>query len=258
MTLVTNNFEGGTNTTALSQGSGGNTGGVSGNFFDNVIPSTDGVITFSNVQMRDLMACRISTGSTGSTGYIGWAVGSIGALTDWYGRLYFYVNAVTNTGWSQARWIEIRSSAALAFFIRPNTATNAHKIEIAATAGSIVSTGTHNVVGNSWYRIEWHATHSTTVGALEVRLWSSPDSAGAQTDTISMTSQNLGAALDNVRLGCTTSQQNFPTVTAQSAFLYIDNVVVGASNWPGPAVAAAANPRPIMIGDRVVRDSFVL
>jgi hypothetical protein len=220
-----------------------------------------GTVEFSNVQARDTMAVRIKTDGTSVTEYIGWTSTSMGALTDWYGRAYMYVAAISNTSWSQARWFEIRSASALAAFIRPNNTPNAHVIELANSAGSIAATGTVAVPGNQWVRIEWHLVHSATVGALECRLWLSPDSSGAQDDTISYSADNTGPSFGNTRVGASTSQTWFPTVTSQSAYLYLDNLVMGATSWPGPAGggAAQAPARPILQSPKVpVHQSFVL
>jgi hypothetical protein len=233
---LTNSFEGGSDGVAITQGSGGNSGGASGDFWDSVVNAP----TFSNVQAaHGSLSGRIFTTSAG-TKYLAWA-GSLSVGADWYGRMYWHLNALTSASWSSARYLEIRSSAGLACFIRPATTGNAHYLELANAAGSIAATGTVGIPGNQWIRLEWHLVHSATVGSLEVRMWTTMDSTGSPTDTVSFTNNDTSTDLANIRVGATTSQANFPI---SGGYLYIDDPLVGAATWPGPVGGVVQLPAP--------------
>jgi hypothetical protein len=115
------------------------------------------------------------------------------------------------------------------------------------------------MVGGAWVRLEWHIVHSTTVGSLEVKLFNSADSTTAD-DTISFSNLNTGAAFANIRIGASTNTANFPTT---GTYMYIDDIVCGATSYPGPsgggasAISATGLAVPVSFGSPAVQELVV-
>lgn len=249
MTQCTNTFEGGTDTTAIDTT---NSGGTSGTVFD-AVPGTFKP-TFSATQAaHGSLSAKFTVGASAGTEYVSWSTGG-GTLTDHYGRCYCYFDIGANTNIVVARYYEFRN-AGLACFIRP--AGSGRVTEIADAAGSIVATGSVAWAKNQWMRVEWHIVHSLTVGTIDVRVYNTADSTTID-ETVSASALNIGANGTSVRIGATTSQTNWPTTGGN---LYMDDLVYGATTWPGPAAAgpAQAPAHPIMQSPYVpVHQSFVL
>lgn len=240
MTQCTNTFEGGSDTTAITTG---NSGGASGTAWDNVINAP----TYSATQARDTLSGAIATSASG-TKYLTWSTAG-GTITDHYGRAYVYLDIGAATNINTSRFFEFRNGSGLTAFIRPKASSTARVTEIADSAGSIVAVGSTVWTKNTWVRIEWHIVHSATVGTVDVRVYLSPDSSSID-ETVSASSLNLRTDNTNIRMGVTTSIANFPV---SGGICYFDNVVYGATSWPGPAVTAAGSiyvppmPTPSML-----------
>ncbi len=99
---------------------------------------------------------------------------------------------------------------------------------------------------NTWFRIEWHITHSTTVGVMQLKTWNNKDSSGSPDDTLTSSANcNTGAAGGNI----TFQASNGLTV-------WMDDLVANATAYPGPAaVAAVATTATTTTGD--VRGTYV-
>lgn len=234
MTQVTNSFEGGTDTVDISAA---NSGGASGDAF-NSVPGTTAPKYSATQAAHGSLSGRFQTVAAG-THYLNWSTAA-GTLTDHYGRVYVYldIGAATNIG--IVRFLEFRA-ASLACFIRP--AGTGRLTELADSAGSIAATGSTAWAKNQWMRIEWHIVHSTTVGTIDVRVYNTPDSTTID-ETVSASGLNLGANATSVRIGVTTSVANWPV---SGGFCYMDDLVYGATSWPGPAAGGAPAERPIGI-----------
>lgn len=224
---VRNLLDGGTDGASITPG---NSGGASGDAFDQTIGAT--LPIYSSTQKRAGLAARMSTGATSAQCYVAWNAALGTTTTNWYGKAYLYFAAASQSAaLATARYFEFRNSSALAGYFRPTTNGPNHYTEIADSSGSIVKLGTVSWTLNQLIRVEWHMIHSATVGLLEVKLFNTA-TATTPDETVTASNINTGAAaLNSVRIGATTSVTNFP---ATGGFMYADELDVGAQFYPGP------------------------
>ena len=227
MALVANTLEGGTNNATLTAGAGGNTGGASGDFFDQITIGTGCIVQFSDVQKYGAMAVRLASRASSASAIVSW-VASLGSFTETYGRIYLYIAAGSVP--ALAVVMDTRDSANRSCGIRIRTD---RKLELIDSASSLRATSTNLVPLNAWFRLEWHLICNVTTGSLVCRIFNSPDSTTA-TEEFSFANFSTLAAADRVRFGNTTSTTNWPSA---SGFLYLENLVMGAADWPEPAGA---------------------
>jgi hypothetical protein len=78
VTLLTNNFEGGSNGSTITTG---NSGGASGNAWDTITIGTSAVDVYDNSQAaHGSLSCKLSTAATSVSVYNAWTT-SMGTLT---------------------------------------------------------------------------------------------------------------------------------------------------------------------------------
>jgi hypothetical protein len=231
VTQCSNDFESGSDTTVIS---GANS--ASPTALDSVINSP----VFSATQKaHGSLSARFQTIGAG-TQYMAWSTAG-GTMTDHYGRCYVYLDIGALTNIAQVRFLEFRNASGLTCFIRPKTSGTARVTEIADSGGGVAATGTTVWTKNQWVRIEWHIVHSATVGTIDVRVYNSADSTTID-ETVSASALNLGTDNNNLRIGVTTSVANFPGGTG--TWCYLDDIVYGATSWPGPAGGVVQFPAP--------------
>ena len=228
MALVANTFEGGTNNTTLTAGAGGNSGGASGDYFDQVTIGTGCIVQFSDVQKYGSMAVRLASRATSASALVSW-VASLGSFTETYGRGYFHIAAASVPAVGVV--MDARDATTRSCGIRIRTD---RKLELIDSGSSLRATSTNLVPLNAWFRLEWRVICHATTGSLVCRIYNSPDS-GTPTEEFSFSNFNTLAAADRVRLGNATATTNWPSSTG---FLYLDNLVMGAADWLGPAGGA--------------------
>ena len=92
-----------------------------------------------------------------------------------------------------------------------------------------------------WVRIEYHLVHSTTVGQAEFKLFTSLESPSPVETLTTAADKNLLASADEIRYGVRSGQS---VVT-----YYYDDIVAGATSYPGPAVTpSVTNLAPVIYG----------
>lgn len=212
-----NIFEGGSNGVTLTQGSGGNTGGSSGDFLD-VVDAT-GTVTFSTAQAaHGSVSMLVSTGVS-ALAYAGYTLSSV--TTD-YMRCYIRLTALPGVVQILVRYLSGASQS-----LRVNVKA-AGTLEVRDAGNSVVGTTTSAVSINTWWRLEMFTTFSATVGAVVLRLYNTADGTTI-TDSLNLSGLTLTANATALRYGVGAAAASIPTT-------YYDDVAVEGATWHGPAV----------------------
>lgn len=219
MAQLTNSFEGGTNTTTLTAGSGGNTGGSSGSFFD-VVTATGEIVEFStNQAAHGNLSAVVQTGTSGIANF-GWST-SWGTQTNTFGRIYVYLTGAPNVSDS---FIEHQSSGTFACGIQITTGQNI-LIQDAnfATVHQMAST----IPLDQWVRIEWNLVSGLSTGQIIVNYYATKDSNTATESYTSTAAQAFLASCTEVTFGWNFSHPSQPST-------YIDDVGLSTTGFLGP------------------------
>lgn len=159
---------------------------------------------------------------------VSWTSGSFGTVTEDYGRAYLLQTAPPDAG-LQA-FIRYRSVATDAFYFRcaisGPTTSGLGMVDGTTALGSF----TRVIPSNQIVRLEWHVLCGTGTGAFEARLFIDPYST-TPVETKSFTGLTTTvASMNQVFFGVVGTVANWP--------LYIDEVLVGAADWPGPKASS--------------------
>ena len=212
-----NSFEGGSNGVTLTQGSGGNTGGSSGDFLD-VVDAT-GTVTFSTAQAaHGSVSMLVSTGVS-ALAYAGYTLSSV--TTD-YMRCYIRLTALPGVVQILTRYLSGASQS-----LRVNVKA-AGTLEVRDAGNSVVGTTTSAVSINTWWRLEMFTTFSATVGAVALRLYNTADGTTI-TDSLNLSGLTLTANATALRFGVGAAAASIPTT-------YYDDLAVEGATWHGPTV----------------------
>ena len=104
--------------------------------------------------------------------------------------------------------------------------TNGKMILTDSTGGGIL-TMTNAIPLNAWSRVEYHVVHSTTVGSLEVKLYTDPQSL-TPTETAIITGKNTKNYADTIQFGFAGGG------AAAGNVLRMAGIVADAAEYPGP------------------------
>jgi hypothetical protein len=215
--------EGQTSGTTATQGSGGNTGGGSGDYFDTI--SGAGTPTFDSTHAaHGGNAYKIVTGGTAALCVLQWAAQLGGTPSTAFARLYVYRTA-NPSGASQAPARFLTSGgvqvARLAF-------TTAGKIIFNDAANTTQLTSTNTIPLNQWIRIECMVVCSATVGQLEFKLFSAADSTTATETKTSAASLNTTGPIGQIQYGITGA-------TFANETYWIDDIGFSDAAYLGPS-----------------------
>lgn len=241
MAVRGNSFEGGSDETAITNG---NSGGTSGTAFTSPTAGTGATVVYDNAQSHlGTFSCRTSTGGTSALAYVNW---SITSGTGDYSRGHFRFTSLPSAQQGILRYLGGGAQC-----IRVNVRTDG-KLEIRDAANGVITGGTttNAISAGSWFRVEVHVTASTTVGAVEMRLYLSPNSSTA-TETITVSNQVLTATVDEIRFGIGAAMTNAVAV-------WIDNVAAEGTTWFGPALVTGTAARATTFGTTVAGTHTVL
>lgn len=212
-----NSFEGGSNGVTLTQGSGGNTGGASGDFLDTV--DATGTVTFSTAQAaHGSVSMLVSTGVS-ALAYAGYTLSSV--TTD-YMRCYIRLTALPGVVQVLTRYLSGASQS-----LRVNVKSGG-TLEVRDAGNSVVGTTTSAVSINAWWRLEMFTTFSATVGAVVLRLYNTADGTSI-TDSLNLSGLTLTANATALRFGVGAAAASVPTT-------YYDDIAVEGATFHGPAV----------------------
>ena len=222
-----NSAEGGTAGTALSAGSGGNTGGGSGDYFDGV----NTTLSFkSDWAAHGLLSYGIDNPGTAQN-VVRW---SDTGQTYSRGRGYFgFGTAFSN----DQIMIHQQSAAGTPFYL---AAKSTRKLWLYNAAGTAVWQGSVNLpVDLSRVRIEWRNHYmgtGTTDGTIEVGWWLDDDTTAQETSGLLTGNYGGGSTITNLRFGKYSSS----SYTGKIRFddLAYDTGTSAFTDWIGPAVTA--------------------
>lgn len=226
MAVRGNSFEGGSDETAITNA---NSGGTSGTAFTSPTAGTGATVVYDDAQAHlGTFSCRTSTGGTSALAYVNW---SITSGTSDYSRAHYRFTSLPSAQQGILRYLGGGAQC-----IRINVRTDG-KLEIRDAANSVITGGTttNAISAGSWFRLEVHPTASTTVGAVEMRLYLSPNSS-TPTETITVSNQVLTATVDEIRFGIGAAMANAVSV-------WIDNVAAEGTTWFGPALVTGTATR---------------
>lgn len=230
MTLVTNNFEGGTDGTTITTA---NSGGASGTAFDAVnfdATGTPGVVAFSNVQKRGTLAARFQVGSVGAITSVDWQAAR-GSLTDDFVRCYAYLTTAFTISQIVVRWF----SGALAEVGRIQWNADG-TLSVINNSGTAVATSTTTIPTGQWARIEAQHHCDTAASFITVRMFVGANLEGVTAD------QEFGTSATFTGPTTTSARVDFglPQGSASqppsSGFLYLDDLAAGGTTWLGPTI----------------------
>lgn len=144
-----------------------------------------------------------------------------------YGRAYMYFEAFPSNTVQPFIFINAALSATCCR-IQVNTTGITTLLN---SAGTTIATFTNAVSVGQWIRMEWSIFPSTTVGVFEVKLFNSAESTTA-TETQTVNNAVLAANVGALRFGTGSGNTN------NTKKLYFDDVVFGATAYPGPTPPA--------------------
>lgn len=224
MKLV-NDLEGGTNGTQLTAGAGGNTDGVSGNFFDNINTGSGATEVFSNTHAaHGFLSVNITTSATAAESYVEWTT-SLGTpgTTIWF-RTYVYLTALPGTSTPLIRFNNAGGQSARLVL----TTTGVWNFN--DSANTTILTGTSVMPTNAWFRVEGFVIGSSTAGQLEVKSFTGNADGTVPVETLtSGTTVNTRGILDSIQYGVT-------SVTIANVSFWLDDIGVTDVAYLGPAV----------------------
>jgi hypothetical protein len=225
--IMQNSAAGGTPSGTVTTG---NSGGASGNAWQTV--NGGSAWTYTNARTaRGSLAYQCDMAAN-TAAVLQW---QLSTLAEHYGRLYF-----NWTGFGVAADAVVRLWAtgfSEAFRMEVNTAQ--HLVLRDFTASRFTSANA--LTANTWYRLEWHAVSSTTVGQLELRLYIADQTTPLETFT-SSANLNIRAETSWVQVGPSLASTMNPGAPRK----YYDEIVIGsaAGGWIGKAAGQEINQAP--------------
>lgn len=215
MTILVNTFEGGTQGTTISTG---NSGGTSGNAFDNVSIGSGGTLTYDGTQAaHGSLSAEITTAGSGV--FFGW-VASLGTQTQVWFRQYLYL-----TGNPSANIAPFKAQSGASNCAQMGINTSG-KITFQNAAFSTVITSASTIPLNQWFRVEGFVLAGTSTGQLSFSLYDAADSVTPTETQTSTAAQVLLASMDRV---------NFGQIQAVSAGpFWMDDIGVSTTGYLGP------------------------
>lgn len=227
---LTNSFEGGTNGTTVTQGSGGNTGGNSGNYFDLINIGAASTLAFSNTEAaHGTLSCKLTQPASAVSTTFAWTASlTSSSIPTVYFRTYLWYPSLPSAG---VRVISCLNGATFLGAVQLGTtgkltAINAAGSAIIFTGNGIAST-TNALNTGAWSRVEGFFTGSATVGQISVSIYNTPDSTTATETEATAANLNTAAAVTNLRFGDPGAAPNFA--------IYFDDVGGSDTGYVGPA-----------------------
>lgn len=224
--ILINTGEGGTDGVTATVN---NSGGISGNAWQSV---NGNAWKYSSAHIaRGLLSYQCDQ-VTSTAATLQWQLPS---LTEHYGRLYMYLSdqvatadpfvRVYATGFIEAFRIEKSSS---------------HHLTVRDSTGNPLYTGLSEFTSGVWYRVEWHAISSTTVGQLSVRIYVADQTTPIESFA-STANLNIRAEASWVQFGPSFGLNPAP------GSKWFDEMAIGSASggWLGSAAGLPINQTPI-------------
>lgn len=240
MVQLRNNFDGGTTGTVITTS---NSGASGGDAFDYVQKSS----STSTLAYADSGALGLNRGTTefvmsegtGSvascTNFVGWRT-AFGTQSQYWARFYLYFsNIVTNSTHDTNLFSSYLTSGlpGVSVFLSTDAALP-YQLYIWNGYSSTYTQMTTVMVPSTWYRVEFRATLSTTVGTSDLYLYAGADAdTPVVTEHVVLNSQNFGTATVNtVTIG---QDYGYSVGQANTPVIYYSNFEVNTTGYPGPA-----------------------
>lgn len=214
MTQVTQTFESGTNGNTITTGADS----AAATSWQAVSLGAGAAIYSNSSPAVGTLSGKFSTSSSSQV-YASWTT-EHGTLADHYGRFYLKTSVVNAT----RVYASFYQSATLTAYLYSD-ATGHLGIDDKASGFQVMTTA---LSANTWYRVEYHLVHSATVGQFEIKLFSSIESATPTETLTSTANKNLASNITQTRWGIGCGVANYA-----STDVYLDNIVVGATAYPG-------------------------
>jgi fibronectin type 3 domain-containing protein len=213
--LRSNSFEGGSAGAAITAA---NSGGGSGDKFD-AVTCSGGNPTYSSNAAHGSLGASLAVGTT--TCFLQWGPGSIASTTTSYGRAYVYLPS--NPGASTI--LAKIGDSSFARDAQINLSTTG-KLSMIDATNTRQASFTQSIPLNTWVRVEWSLTNSTTTGSFTVSLFNGDATSPLETHTVS--NINTGASFGSLQIGSVIA-----TSTAVGT-IGLDDIAYGVSGPLGP------------------------
>jgi len=195
--------------------------------WDSINLNGDGVATYDTTHAIRTQAAKLSAGSIGGP-VLTWTTALGAPLTDYYWRMYVYLEDLPG-GTGLFIPVNVKDSGSDTCW--RIDISSAGVIILRDAAGGAVHTFSASMPTDQWVRFEGHTVHSG--GSLEVKLYLTADSTSPD-ETTSTSGNALRASADTCSWG----------IGALSSTAWLDELVMGATAYPGPVVAAKQTLRP--------------
>lgn len=183
-------------------------------------------------------AYKCGSGASAGTPNLIWSTALGTQSTTHYGRAYTYFTANPS---QNDHGVSYQSGSAFPGW----RISTAGKVLLLNGAGATVGTSTTSINLNGWTRLEWKLIQGTgTTGFIEVKIWITPDSNLAPTETLTSAGTNMLASVTVFRIGQEVSAAN-------QGPAWFDDIMAGVTaGYPGPVT----NPtQPRVVGQAVFR-----
>jgi len=230
LTQVSADFETGVNGATIATTDTG-----SATAFDAVSTTpTNGVAVYDTTHVAfGSLAAKLGANASGAANaYVTWST-ALGTVTDHFGRLYLYLTAYgsgnipiiwAGQGTTRGCRVDFTSTGKLAGFDNAGAA--------------LFTTFTNAIPLNQLVRIEWHFVCSATVGQGEVKLFNTASSTTPTETQTGTATKNTLANHTAVKIGVGPNGEG--SLTANGV-LWMDNIIAGATSYPGPFVPASSS-----------------
>lgn len=236
---LANTFDGGTDGTTISAA---NSGGASGDAWDAVTVGASSVFKYVAGQgLHGPLCAELSTSTVSESAFGQYRASTDGLQDTLYGRAYFKFSAwppsnssiLSALSTTTARWrLQILTTG---------------KVRIIDAASATVTTSVMSLDVNTWWRIEFWAFLSATLGDCSTVIYPGDSKTASETNNAPAATQNFGGTADTYRAGCVANQINFPQT-------WMDSVQFNRTGFPGP-LPFIYRPR-LVVPQAVARASY--
>lgn len=221
MTVLVNNFEGGTTGTTITTA---NSGGSSGNAFDVVTNSGTGAVDIYDTTLaaHGSVSCKVSTGTSAVQSLNRWST-SIGTVPQAWFRMYVYFTAFPAAVTRIMGYATTVGTTCGTIGIGTNG-----KVQFFNAGGSAVITTANTVPLNAWCRIEGLLIGSATAGQMQLKFFTSMDAQVPAELLTSTATQNTTGSPGLFSFGVISNVANV-------APFWMDAIGISTTGYLGPA-----------------------
>lgn len=239
MTLALNNFEGGSNGTAVTVA---NSGGASGTAWTAV--GATGTVAYDNTHVaHGGLSCKMAT-TTSADVALTWSTAVVGSAAQLWFRVYCYLTANPPAGFPIFSADTSGGAAQCGAFTIETTGQMTGQ----DSAFTGIFTTTNTIPLNQWFRVEGFVIGSATVGQLELKLFDSMDSTTATETQTSAATLNTSGNIAQVFFSFFARANTGP--------FWIDDAGISDQGYLGPVVVTSPPMFPAMMSRPAVVPAF--